>query len=64
MTESSLEIAITKLAIAGEQAGFTLEQMIDLLNEGLTVCTLLDLIQWRLSDHGTPTASSSHWAGH
>ena len=41
-------IAIGKLAIAGEQAGFTIEQMIDLLNSGIAVETLLGLIAWRL----------------
>ncbi len=41
-------IAIGKLAIAGEQAGFTIEQMIDLLNSGLSVETLLELIARRL----------------
>lgn len=62
MNRPSLEIAIAKLAIAGEQAGFTVEQMIELLNQGLTVLTLLELIQWRLSIHGTASPSSSHWA--
>jgi hypothetical protein len=37
------------LAAAGEQAGFTLDQMIQLLNSGMSVVTLLDLIAWRLS---------------
>lgn len=40
--------AINKLAVAGEQAGFTLEQMIQLLDGGLSVETLLDLIAWSL----------------
>ena len=44
---SSLVSAVEKLAIAGEQAGFTVQQMIQLLNNGLTVETLLDLISWR-----------------
>ena len=48
MARTSLPIAIGKLAIAGEQAGFTIEQMIDLLNSGLPVETLLELIAWRL----------------
>jgi hypothetical protein len=51
----SLIAAIEKLAIAGEQVGFTIEQMIDLLDAGLTVETLLDLIAWRLE--GSPSAS-------
>ena len=48
MAKASLMIAIGKLAMAGEQAGFTIEQMIDLLNSGLAVETLLELIAWRL----------------
>jgi hypothetical protein len=48
--ESQLQVnAIRKLAVAGEQAGFTLDQMIQLLNSGMSVVTLLDLIAWRLS---------------
>ena len=64
MARPALVTAIRKLAIAGEQAGFSLEQMIDLLNAGLSVETLLDLIAWRLE--GTQWAlpvlgSSSNW---
>ena len=44
MQKKKLERAICKLAIAGEQAGFSVEQMIDFLNAGLTVERLLDLI--------------------
>lgn len=54
MASASLMIAIGKLAIAGEQAGFTIEQMIDLLNSGLAVESLLDLIAWRLE--GSPSS--------
>ena len=45
---TSLALAISKLAAAGEQAGFSLEQMIELLDAGLSVQTLLELICWRL----------------
>jgi hypothetical protein len=38
-----------KLAVAGEQAGLSVEQMIRLLNDGLAVETLLELIPWVLS---------------
>lgn len=41
--------AIIKLAVAGEHAGFSLEQMIQLLDSGMSVVALLDLINWRLS---------------
>ena len=43
-----LKDSVAKLAMAGEQAGFTVEQMIGLLQSGLTLQTLLDLIAWRL----------------
>jgi len=39
--------------MAGEQAGFTTEQMIDLLHDGLPVETLLELIVWRLTANAT-----------
>jgi hypothetical protein len=38
-----------KLAVAGQQAGFSIEQMIGFLSAGMAVETLLDLISWRLS---------------
>ncbi len=64
MARASLMIAIGKLAIAGEQAGFTIEQMIDLLNCGLPVETLLELIAWRLEGSQSPLPfgnASSNW---
>ena len=48
MQKPSLEIAIEKLAIAGEQAGFSVEQMIRLLNLGMSVEELVDVIATRL----------------
>lgn len=54
MENPSLVLAISKLAAAGEQAGFTLEQMIDLLDHGLEVETLLELICWRLHAAAMP----------
>ena len=46
---SQLQVnAIRKLALAGEQAGFSLDQMIQLLGSGMSVVTLFDLIAWRL----------------
>ena len=47
MERPSLITAIGKLASAGEQAGFTVEQMIDLLDGGWGVVALLELIAWR-----------------
>lgn len=61
MQNSSLVSAIEKLAIAGEQAGFTVEQMIQLLNDGLTVENLLDLISWCHQMPNRITPMSSHW---
>ena len=56
--ESQLQVnAIRKLAAAGEQAGFSLDQMIQLLNSGMSVVTLLDLIAWRLGP------SENSWDG-
>jgi hypothetical protein len=40
--------AIHKLALAGEQAGFSVEQMIQMLNEGLSVEELITLIGLRI----------------
>ena len=36
--------AIRKLALAGEQAGFSVEEMIELLKTGVSVETLFDLV--------------------
>jgi hypothetical protein len=41
---------IEKLVMAGEDAGYTVEQMIDLLRKGLSLETLMDMIEWRLSN--------------
>ena len=55
MATSSLQNSNCKLAMAWEQAGFTVEQMIWLLNAGVTIEGLLRLIEWRL---GTPVPES------
>ena len=49
----NVQQSIAKLAMAGEQAGFSVEQMIELLSAGLSVATLLDLIIWRLEIVGS-----------
>ena len=60
--DASLTTAIAKLALAGEQAGFSIEQMIQLLTDGLTVDVLLDLIMWRHQIPNPTTPSpSAHW---
>jgi len=63
MATTSVAASLFKLAAAGEQAGFTIEQMIELLNSGLTVRTLLDLIEWKLScpPVATNQLHSSRW---
>lgn len=61
MERESLVTSISKLAVAGEQAGFSLEHMIQLLDSGLTVESLVELIAWRF-EHSKPLSVSSHWA--
>ena len=39
-----LVAAVRKLALAGEQAGFSVQEMIELLKTGVSVETLLDLV--------------------
>ena len=39
-----LTTAIQKLALAGEQAGFTVEQVIEVLETGMSVETFLNLV--------------------
>jgi hypothetical protein len=58
--QPTLMTAIAKLVVAGEQAGFTVEQMIQLLETGASVEALLDLIELRLFHHVT-TLRSSRW---
>lgn len=48
MAAPSLRTSVFRLALAGEQAGFTVEQMIWMLNAGLSFEGLLWLIEWRL----------------
>jgi hypothetical protein len=60
MARESLVIAISKLAVAGEQAGFSVEQMIQLLDSGLTVERLIELIAWRF-ERPMPLSASSRW---
>ena len=64
MAKPSLIKAIEKLAVAGEQAGFSVEQMIAMLNSGVNVETLLELIAWRLEVLQTSSrqlVSSAQW---
>lgn len=63
MDKAALVSGIAKLAIVGQQAGFTVEQMIGLLNAGLGVEGLVELIAWRLEQPKplAQVASSSVW---
>ena len=60
MDNPKLLRTIGKLAIAGEQAGFSIEEMIDMLNSGVSVSMLLALISSRLEE---PPPSSSQALG-
>lgn len=62
MDRPILASGIAKLAVAGQQAGFTVEQMIGLLNAGLGVEGLIDLIAWRL-EQPTPVAPAASVSG-
>ena len=48
MSKSNLRVAVHKLALAGEQAGFTIEELTKLLDGGVSMEALLDLIALRL----------------
>ena len=64
MDKPSLILAVSKLAVLGEHAGFSIEQMIQLLNEGLTVPDLLELIEARLGGEEqdiNPASSTPRW---
>jgi hypothetical protein len=52
-----LERAIDDLALAGQQAGISVEDMIRVLRAGISVETLFDLIEWSLQD----LTSQSQW---
>lgn len=61
MATPSLVRAIGKLAAAGERAGFTLEEMIQLLDNGLSVEMLLKLIARRLDDPPSHSLQPTNW---
>jgi len=49
-----LASAIERLARAGEQAGFSVEEMIEMLNAGVSIGALLDMISYSLSHEEQP----------
>ena len=61
MEKPSVAQAVYKLSVAGEQAGFSVEEMIQMLNVGITVETLLHLIEWRLGAADPSPARFSRW---
>ena len=63
MATPSLTKAIGKLAVAGEQAGLSVDRMIEMLNSGVSVETLLELIVWRLGvlQPLPPPGSPTRW---
>ena len=61
MATPSLVRAIGKLAAAGERAGFTLEEMIQLLDSGVSVETLLELISRRLDPFPPDSPHRTNW---
>jgi hypothetical protein len=52
--------AIEKLASAGEKAGFNVEQMILILSAGVSVETLMDIIE-PMIEGPKPQCDSSRW---
>jgi hypothetical protein len=59
MDNPSLLMTINKLAIFGERAGFSVEQMIQMLNAGISMETLLQVIDSNLSlEMNKPAAQS------
>ncbi len=57
MEQSVLTRAVEKLVSAGERAGMSMEDMIRVLQAGVSVETLLDLITRNL-----PIAEQFHWS--
>ena len=49
MAAPSVATSVFKLILAGEQPGISIEQMIAFLNAGITVGTLLRVIEWKLT---------------
>jgi len=54
VSRPGIETTVYKLALVGEQAGFTLEEMIAMLECGITMEILLGLIELRLAAQQQP----------
>jgi hypothetical protein len=61
MQQHTIVRVVEKLAEAGEQAGFSVEDMIRMLNAGLTVETLLDIIEQNLQPSSPEPLRSPRW---
>jgi hypothetical protein len=61
MRQAALAHAIEKLARAGEQAGISVEEMIQILNGGVSVSILLDFIELSLEAHRENATRHPHW---
>jgi len=58
MAPLSVAPSVRQLAAEQEEAGLTFEQMLDLLNSGVTVEDLLRIIQWKLSGAKVPPGAT------
>ena len=56
MDSPALISAVEKLLRAGEQAGYTSEELVRLLNEGFTPIELLEMIEYRLKTQAMTSA--------
>jgi hypothetical protein len=61
MQRPSTAETVYKLAIAGEQAGFSVEKMIGILDAGVSVENLLLIIEWCLDGVVPTPVRSSRW---
>jgi hypothetical protein len=56
MEQPSYLHAVQQLAVAGEQAGVSVDEMIQLLGSGSSLDSVVDLIMQRLDTPSAPTA--------
>jgi hypothetical protein len=64
MERVPLITAVRELVIVGERAGFSIEEMVELLNAGVSLKCLLELIAERINadlETGTGPLGRSRW---
>jgi hypothetical protein len=65
VSKPAIETTVYKLALAAEHVGITVEEMIAMLDSGITVPTLLGLIELSLASQRQPEnlaeTHSSRW---